>query len=761
MAFCFQCGRPLRGDETFCGGCGAKVPVQEESFSETGKGGRRKIVLITVISILLLAALGTGLYFALRKGESGKEKTRIEQIEEAFRKTLKAKSYAFAITVTHDGEESSYNGELIGTDETEQFYFRRKMNIPAGKYTLETAYVDGKAYARGSADQGDFTFYNELTGEEDLKLFRKLCRKDYIGVVNGSSELKQNVSHFCKNYEKLDDILLRALKDCLTAENEVAFLKSVTKKDGKYTFTCDPVELVKTLRKDYGLEIDDSDYTELLKILEMLESGDVEISFRIEDGYLVLFSVELETPDSPAILEIAFSDIDQLKAKKGSAVTIAEDAKEHLKDPDNSEVTPAPTPAIGELSPTPGPMDDEITLTMWCDVTKSDARRYSYEAAIREMEELYPNIKIQWESTQLYAYQEKLTAASRSGNLPDIFLAWGGHPDASYSLSNLYAAGRLYSLEDYYIGYAGELPEKMCGNATFGGQPYGIPTSFNVACMYVNMDLLREVGITEVPDTIQGLQECCEKLSKAGYCPFGIGAEEKWCISEYLETIIVKTCGAETLDAIYRGNADWYNGDVAAAVNLLRSLQPYFGPPDRLSYNDPVREDFTSGRYAFYVNGSWNCPDFSNCGWDIRVAEFPVVNPEKSKMGQWIGGPGNFLAVSADSDNASIAAAYAFELAKRISRYEYLDCYGIPAWSIDYDDSVVNPLTRDIASKIAQADQLVYYAEEMLPSDILELYYAKLAAIVSGEKYDGTDFVNDMNRPNIPDEPLDVKNYWE
>ena len=36
--------------------------------------------------------------------------------------------------------------------------------------------------------------------------------------------------------------------------------------------------------------------------------------------------------------------------------------------------------------------DDAITLNMWCIATESDSNRHSYEAAIADMQEKYPNI---------------------------------------------------------------------------------------------------------------------------------------------------------------------------------------------------------------------------------------------------------------------------------------------------------------------------------------------------------------------------------
>ena len=68
--------------------------------------------------------------------------------------------------------------------------------------------------------------------------------------------------------------------------------------------------------------------------------------------------------------------------------------------------------------------DVTITLDMWCIATESDSNRHSYEAAIADMTEKYPNITLNWEAFENQSYKTKIKAAVQANEMPDIFFTW-------------------------------------------------------------------------------------------------------------------------------------------------------------------------------------------------------------------------------------------------------------------------------------------------------------------------------------------------
>ena len=153
-----------------------------------------------------------------------------------------------------------------------------------------------------------------------------------------------------------------------------------------------------------------------------------------------------------------------------------------------------------------------------------------------------------------------------------------------------------------------------------------------------------------------------------------------------------------------------------------------------------------AGKYAFYMNGTWNCADFAadeEFYQKVKVSEFPVIDSSKAKLGQLIGGPSDTLAVAASSPNAEAAAAYAMELGKLICHYGYLDGCGLPAWTPYGDTSQVNGLTQAVADICANADTYVLFGDTAMPADEAQTYLSYVDQVY-GCQIDGAGFIEGL-----------------
>ena len=387
--------------------------------------------------------------------------------------------------------------------------------------------------------------------------------------------------------------------------------------------------------------------------------------------------------------------------------------------------------------------DGKITLKMWCIATESDSNRKSYENAIKDMAAKYPDITLEWDAIENEAYKTKIKTAVSGDNMPDIFFTW-----SCAFLGDFVSAGKVYCLDEAYKEFASKLPEKMCKNTTYDGKKYGVPLTMNIVGLFANMELLKKAGYDEIPGTYEEFIKCCDALKAQGIIPFGCAGKETWCVTEYLESVIEKSCGAQVLDDIFMGRASWDNSDVAKAVDTFQGMvtKGYFDPDGAALTNDVVKTNFMAGKYAFYMNGTWNCADFSNDANfkdKVKVAEFPVINGDKAKLGQLIGGPSDTLAVAKSSKNAEKAAKYTFELGQLICKYGYLDGCGLPAWTVDYDASAVNPLTQSVAEIVAKSDYMVLFGDTAMTSEDAAKYLKEVDSVYSCE-VDGSKFVSDL-----------------
>ena len=390
---------------------------------------------------------------------------------------------------------------------------------------------------------------------------------------------------------------------------------------------------------------------------------------------------------------------------------------------------------------------EEVTLKLWCIATESDANRPAYEQAIADYEAAHPGVKIEMEAFENESYKTKIKAAMTGGSsddLPDIFFTWGGA-----FLGDFVDAGKVYCLDDIYANNYTEdqIPAVMLNNSTYDGKHYGVPTTFNIVAMFANMDLLAQAGWDKVPETYEELTQCCDDLVAAGIIPFGCAGSETWCVTEYLEPIILKSIGYEDLNKIFAGEATWNDPDIAKAVDTMQEMidKGYFDPSGVALGNDEVKANFLAGKTAFYQNGSWNTGEVAAADFKSAVAMFPVMNAERSTPNCAIGGPSDHLAVYADGPNADLAAEVAVELGKEICHYNYLNAVGLPAWTPDYDTSSLEPLMVDIGNIVNQCEGMVLFGDTAMSADPAQIYLDYVAKVY-GKEIDGQGFIDGLTK---------------
>jgi len=338
------------------------------------------------------------------------------------------------------------------------------------------------------------------------------------------------------------------------------------------------------------------------------------------------------------------------------------------------------------------------------------------------------------------SYKTKIKAAMMGGDtedLPDIFFSWSGA-----FLGEFVNADRVQCLDENFKAYEGQLPETMLSTTTYDGKHYGVPTTFNIVAMYANMDLLKEAGWDHVPETYEDLTACCDALLEKGIIPFGCAGKETWCVTEYLEPIIIKTIGYDALGKIFAGEATWNDPDIATAVSTFQDMinKGYFDPNGAALGNDEVKANFLAGKTAFYQNGSWNTGEVAAADFNASVALFPVMNEERSSYNQTIGGPSDVLAVCSSSKNVDVAADAAVALGKEICHYNYLNAVGMPAWIPDYDTSSLSPLMVQIADLVASCEGMVLFGDTAMAADPAQVYLDYVSQVYGGA-INGEDFV--------------------
>jgi raffinose/stachyose/melibiose transport system substrate-binding protein len=384
-------------------------------------------------------------------------------------------------------------------------------------------------------------------------------------------------------------------------------------------------------------------------------------------------------------------------------------------------------------------------IKLWSITVDTDSNRQAYIDSIAEVNKLYPDYEIQMEATENEAYKEKIKNAMAANSVEaDIFFTWSGG-----FLNEFVKQDRVYELDDAFKDVKGkDIEDKMFANVTFNGHIYAVPTTMNIVAMFANMDMLKSVGYNDVPKTYDELIDCCDKLVAAGKIPFGCAGGETWCVTEYLEPLAEKTIGSDALSKMFAGEGSYNDAGLAKAVDYLQEWikKGYFDPAGATTGNEQIKTNFIEGKYAFYQNGSWNCGDITaKAKFEVKVAEFPVIDSSKSAIGELIGGPSDVLAVYKGSKNAETAAKMVVKLGQLICEKAYANGNGLPAWKVSVDESKIDPLLSAVAGIVGNSKSLTLFGDTKMSGTDKDVYLSYVDKVYSSQ-IDGAGFIAGLSK---------------
>lgn len=378
-------------------------------------------------------------------------------------------------------------------------------------------------------------------------------------------------------------------------------------------------------------------------------------------------------------------------------------------------------------------------LTLWSIATESDAFYNAYNKAIEEYEAAHPGVTIKHETFENESYKTKIKSAVAANELPDIFMSWpGGFSKAFVD------AGKALPLDEYYVNYEEELPRSLLGTVIYDDTLYATGMTTSVSALFYNKKMFEENGLTP-PTTFDEWKNVCQAFIDKGITPISISAKDAWLLGMTHDALTLKTVGPEKLQKALTGNGQSYDDpDFLEATTRFKELidMGAFSESAVGLSNDEVSADFYAGKTAMFISGSWMAgliTDNTENPDDFGVVPVPVSEESKDDYMGAIG----VLMVGANTDEPELAGNAAFELSRSISHYGYLDGAGLPGWKVDYDDSSVDRLTKEIADQSANATSVTLWFDTMLEADDAGEYLALLQELYVGN-IEPADFVAAM-----------------
>ena len=153
------------------------------------------------------------------------------------------------------------------------------------------------------------------------------------------------------------------------------------------------------------------------------------------------------------------------------------------------------------------------------------------------------------------------------------------------------------------------------------GKQYSLPLTTNSFGLYYNVDIFNELGLT-IPKTMDEMWGVCDKLVEAGIQPFSFPDKKAVRINQQFDRMLIgcvdhdfySKCD-EQINGSYNIKDDPNIRKYAETILKLRE----YGNPDSLGYDDePAYEEFTSGKSAMYIDGSWAVTTFETMNPDLN-----------------------------------------------------------------------------------------------------------------------------------------------
>jgi multiple sugar transport system substrate-binding protein len=314
------------------------------------------------------------------------------------------------------------------------------------------------------------------------------------------------------------------------------------------------------------------------------------------------------------------------------------------------------------------PVRAETVITLWSHWADHDSKRNFVEEAARAFESANPGtkVKITWyEKKALYA---ALKTSLRAGQAADIFYAETNQIE--YLENNM-----LYDLSkglnwNNIEGWARE-------GWSYQGGVYGFPLEAWTVELYYNKKMLADLGF-KLPPNKQLSQadflDVVKKTRAAGITPIALGVGDRPYPGAFLtHEALLKNLGTEDYDKLLKGQLDWGDKRVKAALESVKAMIDAKALPSSFStlklgeshfyfHTKPGALMFLMG--SFYPSRAFNPTDKGGQSKDFElgIMQYPAVDNGACNECKTITIGGSYV-VNAASKNPDTAVKFLNSLA--------------------------------------------------------------------------------------------------
>ncbi|TXK83933.1 extracellular solute-binding protein [Paenibacillus sp. N3.4] len=344
----------------------------------------------------------------------------------------------------------------------------------------------------------------------------------------------------------------------------------------------------------------------------------------------------------------------------------------------------------------------------------------AYQGLLKKFMEENPNITVVDESlNDEAAYNNKFKASLATGNMPEIWMNYGGESFKEYA-KNVALDLDPFLKED--PKWAGDfLP--LLDSWKYKEYPgtFGVPTEFYSVAIYYNKELFQKAGI-EPPKTVEEIPALAEKFGAMNVVPMAMGEKENFRGGHLLTNLSLKKYGFQKTQDLMSGTAKWNDSEMVALMQTMKDWQNLgvFGKNIVTMDGNTATTMFFDGKSAMLFEGVWALSQMaaSPIADKIGVIPFPGYKDKPQFKDNWFGGAGGY-SVSKEAKGAKQAAT--IKLVKFLTSADSFKYYlketkgGVYPVKMDVDPASLDPITVQYMKALKSSSDFKGEIEEYSP----------------------------------------------
>jgi ABC-type glycerol-3-phosphate transport system substrate-binding protein len=370
-----------------------------------------------------------------------------------------------------------------------------------------------------------------------------------------------------------------------------------------------------------------------------------------------------------------------------------------------------------------------VTLTLWHNYG-TEQNAVAVDKLTAAYHALHHNVSFKVVSQPGDSYFSLLQASAISKTGPDLAVMWTGAFTLKYKslLTNLKGLvpptdlDRLTGLQWMSDGY----------NSSNG--PYVLPLENQFYIGFYNKKEFAAAGVTSVPTTWSQLATACTKLRASGVADplvYGNGGQSlgaefyPWYDASYL---FIGKYSVSQLGDLYSGKIPWTSPAIESQLSKWASLKSSGCTNSDVLTKTNNLDDFTSGKAAMVVDGTWDTSKFTDV-MGKNVAAFVPPFSDKPIHGI-VEFPGDGLSITSYSPHKVAAAAFLAWMTSDAAA-KIIDKAGLI--SDVSGESTSNPVNQEMLDFAADAGYTRYpMLDNIVQGDVVDAGSKLLPSILAG-----------------------------